>query len=78
MIFQKYKFLKTVNMIGSKLIEIVRPQTPEEQNKNCLNCANMEDFIKNLQQEVKRLQVGINSTLSVCVKILFINIGSHK
>jgi len=35
----------------------MRPTTPEEQKKKCLNCANMEDFIKGLQQEIKRLQV---------------------
>jgi hypothetical protein len=27
---------------------VLRPTTPEEQKKKCLNCANMEEFIKGL------------------------------
>ena len=27
---------------------VVRPQTPEQKIKTCLNCGNMEDFIKGL------------------------------
>jgi hypothetical protein len=38
---------------------VLRPTTPEEQKKKCLNCANMEEFIKGLQQEIKRLQVSM-------------------
>ena len=37
---------------------VLRLTTPEEQKKKCLNCANMEEFIKGLQQEIKRLQVS--------------------
>ena len=37
----------------------MRPSTPEEQKKKCLNCGNMEDFIKGLQGEIKRLQVSL-------------------
>lgn len=33
-----------------------RPVTPKEQRKNCLNCEGMQDFIKGLQGEIKRLQ----------------------
>ena len=36
---------------------VLRPSTPEEQKKKCLNCSGMEDFISSLQQEIKRLQV---------------------
>ncbi len=28
---------------------VLRPSTPEEQKKKCLNCSGMEDFIKGLQ-----------------------------
>ncbi|CDW71442.1 UNKNOWN [Stylonychia lemnae] len=38
------------------VFSIQRPITPEESKKKCLNCTSMEDFIKNLQQEIKRLQ----------------------
>lgn len=33
----------------------IRPVTPKEQRKNCLNCEGMQDFIKGLQGEIKRL-----------------------
>ena len=37
-----------------------RPSTPEEAKKKCLNCGGMEDFIKGLQGEIKRLQVSFH------------------
>lgn len=39
-----------------QVTQVQRPSTPEEQKKKCLNCSNMEDFIKGLQGEIKRLQ----------------------
>jgi len=44
---------------------VMRPSTPEEQKKKCLNCSGMEDFISSLQQEIKRLQVSIPCGLLV-------------
>ena len=41
---------------ATDIVQVVRPGTPEEQKKKCLNCSNMEDFIKGLQGEIKRLQ----------------------
>ena len=38
--------------------QLERPRTPEEPKKKCLNCGGMEDFIKGLQGEIKRLQVS--------------------
>jgi len=34
----------------------VRPHTPEQHLKRCLDCDQMQEFILNLQKEVKRLQ----------------------
>eukprot|EP00347_Sterkiella_histriomuscorum_P009895 403339461 len=51
-LFLKPRYLKIQQLKNS----ISRPITPEEKQKKCLNCANMEDFIKGLQQEIKRLQ----------------------
>lgn len=42
----------------TQVTQVQRPSTPEEQKKKCLNCSNMEDFIKGLQGEIKRLQVS--------------------
>ena len=42
------------------IMTVQRPITPEEVKKKCLNCVSMEDFIKNLQNEIKRLQVSYN------------------
>ncbi len=33
---------------SKKEMVVLRPTTPEEQKKKCLNCANMEDFVKGL------------------------------
>jgi len=58
--------------------QLERPRTPEEPKKKCLNCGGMEDFIKGLQGEIKRLQVSYFFHNKFSKSNIFLFIGFNK